>query len=65
MLVSFKNVGCRMSLKMHFHDSHLDYFPENLIAVSEEQEERFHQNIREMEQRLLLDAEEVDDTLRT
>jgi hypothetical protein len=31
--------------------SHLDYFPENLGAVSEEQGEIFHQDIKEMEQR--------------
>jgi hypothetical protein len=40
-----------MSLKVHFLASHLDYFPENLGAVSEEQGERFHQDIKEMEQR--------------
>ncbi|GBL95505.1 hypothetical protein AVEN_54111-1 [Araneus ventricosus] len=32
-------------------DSHLDYFPENLGAVSEEQGERFHQDTKEMERR--------------
>jgi hypothetical protein len=31
--------------------SHLDYFPENLGAVSEEQGERFHRDIKEMERR--------------
>ncbi|GBM26481.1 hypothetical protein AVEN_206169-1 [Araneus ventricosus] len=40
-----------MSLKVHFLDSHLDYFSENLGAVSEEQGERFHQDIKEMERR--------------
>ncbi|GBL81342.1 hypothetical protein AVEN_143651-1 [Araneus ventricosus] len=40
-----------MSLKVHFLDSHLDCFPENLGAVSEEQGERFHQDIKEMERR--------------
>ncbi|GBO27529.1 hypothetical protein AVEN_198271-1, partial [Araneus ventricosus] len=40
-----------MSLKVHFLDSHLDYFPENLGEVSEEQDERFHQDIKEMERR--------------
>ncbi|GBO02470.1 hypothetical protein AVEN_266198-1 [Araneus ventricosus] len=47
---SFK-LGCSMSLKVHFLDSHLDYFPENLVAVSEEQSEIFHQDIKEMERR--------------
>ncbi|GBO38069.1 hypothetical protein AVEN_128562-1 [Araneus ventricosus] len=32
-------------------DSHLDYFPEILGAVSEEQGERFHQDIKEMDRR--------------
>ncbi|GBN48322.1 hypothetical protein AVEN_225585-1 [Araneus ventricosus] len=40
-----------MSLNVHFLDSHLDYFPENLGAVSEEQGEIFHQDIKEMERR--------------
>ncbi|GBN80326.1 hypothetical protein AVEN_27723-1 [Araneus ventricosus] len=38
-----------MSLKFHFLNSHLDYFPENLGAISEEHGERFHQDIKEME----------------
>jgi hypothetical protein len=29
----------------------LDFFPENLVAVGEEQGERFHQDIKEMERR--------------
>lgn len=40
-----------MSLKLHFLYSHLDYFPENLGDVSEEQGERFHQDLKEMERR--------------
>jgi len=40
-----------MSIKMHFLYSHLDKFPENLGDVSEEQGERFHQDIKEMERR--------------
>ena len=38
-----------MSLKVLFLDSHLDYFPENLGAVNEEQGERFQQDIKETE----------------
>ena len=34
---------------MHFLFSHLDRFPENLGDVSDEQGERFHQDIKEME----------------
>jgi len=40
-----------MSLKIHFLHSHLDFFPENLGAVSDEQGERFHQDIQLMETR--------------
>ncbi|GFV21849.1 uncharacterized protein TNCV_4525361 [Trichonephila clavipes] len=40
-----------MSVKVHFLYSHLDYFPENFGAVSEEQVERFYQDIKEMEHR--------------
>jgi hypothetical protein len=51
MLDKFKTLGCNMSLKVHFLDSHLDYLPTNLGAVSEEQGERFHEDIKEMERR--------------
>jgi hypothetical protein len=40
-----------MSLKVHFLDSNLDFFPENLGAVSDEHGERFHQDISNMEKR--------------
>jgi hypothetical protein len=40
-----------MSLKVHFLDSHLDFFPENLGVVSDEHGERFHQDISNMEKR--------------
>jgi hypothetical protein len=51
MISRFQDLGCRMSVKMHFLDSHLDYFPENLGTYSEEQGERFHQDISVMEER--------------
>lgn len=51
LLNNYKLLGCNMSVKVHFLHSHLDYFPENLGAVSEEQGERFHQDIKEMEHR--------------
>ncbi|GBM56511.1 hypothetical protein AVEN_140585-1 [Araneus ventricosus] len=47
MIKNFKILG----LKVHFLDSHLDYFPKHLGAVSEEQGERFHQDIKEIERR--------------
>ena len=49
MLEKFEALGCNMSLKIHFLHSHLDKFPENLEAASEEQCERFHQDIKEIE----------------
>ena len=51
MLSHFQKLGCLMSYKIHFLHSHLDYFPENLGDYSEEQGERFHQDIKEMERR--------------
>ena len=51
LLDAYKEMGCRLSLKMHFLHSHLDFFPENLGAVSDEQGERFHQDIQSMEAR--------------
>jgi hypothetical protein len=40
-----------MSLKIHFLESHLDFFPENLGEVSDEHDERFNQDIMAMEKR--------------
>ncbi|KYN50270.1 hypothetical protein ALC62_08512 [Cyphomyrmex costatus] len=51
MLVNFEKLGCLMNLKIHFLHSHIDYFPENLGNFSEEQGERFHQDIKDMERR--------------
>ena len=44
-----EDMGCRMSLKIHFLHSHLNFFPPNLGAVSDEHGERFHQDITKME----------------
>lgn len=38
---NFKNIGCLMNLKLHFLDSHIDHFPENLGDYSEEQVSAF------------------------
>jgi hypothetical protein len=51
MLEKFKVLGCLMRLKIHFLNSRSDFFPEKIGAVSEEQGERFHQDIKEMERR--------------
>jgi hypothetical protein len=49
LLTAYKAMRCNMSLKVHFSDSHLDFFSENLSAVSDEHKERFHQDISNME----------------
>jgi hypothetical protein len=46
MLEKFKVLGYLMSLNINFLNSRLDFFPKNLGAVSEEQRERFHQDIK-------------------
>ncbi|XP_044597349.1 uncharacterized protein LOC123273930 [Cotesia glomerata] len=51
MLTNFKAMGCRMSLKVHMLHAHLDKFKNNMGAYSEEQGERFHQDIMNFEQR--------------
>ena len=51
LLSAYHSLGCSMSIKMHFLHSHLDFFSENLGALSDEQGERFHQDIAEMERR--------------
>ncbi|GFT95296.1 uncharacterized protein TNCV_3325961 [Trichonephila clavipes] len=51
MLSNLKELGCNMSIKIHFLHSHLDRFPQNLGYFSEEQGERFHQDLRTMEER--------------
>jgi hypothetical protein len=45
LLTSYKAMGYNMSLKIHFLEPHLDFFPENLGEVSDEHGERFNQNI--------------------
>jgi hypothetical protein len=49
LLTSYKAMGCNMSLKIHFLESHLDFFPKNLGEVSDKHSERFHRDIMAME----------------
>jgi hypothetical protein len=42
---SYKAMRCNMSLNVHLLDSHLDFFPQNLRAVSYEHGQRLHQEI--------------------
>ena len=51
LLDNFQALGINMSRKVHFLHSHLDRLPENLGDVSVEQVERFHQDIKVMEER--------------
>jgi len=44
LLILYKAMGWNMSLKIHFLESHLDFFPENLSEVSDEHDDRFHQD---------------------
>ena len=43
--------GCRMSIKLHYLPSHLDFFSPSMGSISEEHGERFHLSIRTMELR--------------
>ena len=51
LLTSLHQLGENMSIKLHFLRSHLAGFPENLGDVSDEQGERFHQDISNIEVR--------------
>lgn len=42
----FKKLASNISIKVHYHHSHLDKFQENPVSYSEEQWERFHQEER-------------------
>ncbi len=51
MLISMKNLQCNMSIKLHFLHNYLDFFPSNLVDISDEHRETFHQDLKEMEKR--------------
>ncbi len=51
LLHSYEALGCKMSLKLHFLMSHIDFSPDNMGSVSDEHGERFHQDIAVMEKR--------------
>ena len=50
MLGNFRILGINRRIRVHLIHSHLDRFPENL-GVSDKQFQRFHQNIKTMEER--------------
>ena len=45
MLNTYKTLECKMSLKVHILDSHLDFFHKNMSDASDEHGEQFYQNI--------------------
>jgi len=51
MLTKYHEMAANMSIKVHYLHSIWDVFPENLGDFSEEQGERFHQDIKVMEDR--------------
>lgn len=50
LMKSYKELGCRITVKMHSLICHLDLFPENCGAMSDEQGERFHQTLKHIEE---------------
>ena len=51
LLKHYHGMGCNMSLKVHVLHTHLDYFWEIVVDVSDKHGERFHQDFLVMEQR--------------
>ena len=45
LVSTYRASGCNMSLRLHFLQSRLDFFPGNMGAVSDEHVEKFHQDI--------------------
>ena len=50
LLDYFPTLGINMSIKVHFLHSHLDRFPENFGDVSDEQDGRFQEDTKVMEE---------------
>lgn len=51
MLENLNFLDCSMCIKLHFLHAHIKFFRESLGAVSGEQAERFHQDIKDVEKR--------------
>ena len=51
LIVQNADMKCRISIKLHYLHSHLEFFRPNLGDVSEEHGERFHKDIHSMEKR--------------
>ena len=50
-LEAYGEMRCNMSIKIHFLHFHLGFFPENLVKLSDEQGDRFHQEMSAIEKR--------------
>jgi hypothetical protein len=51
LLQAYQNLGCNMSLKIHFLHFHLDFFPPTTLDMSDKHGGRFHQDSATMEKR--------------
>ena len=51
LLESYKALAFNVSIKLHYLHCHLASLPENLGTVSDEHGERFHQDLKVMEER--------------
>ena len=51
LVEAYRKMGFKMSLKGHVLHAHLDEFKNNMGVYSEEQDERFHQDVRSFEER--------------
>ena len=50
-LEAYEEMGCNMSIKIHFLHSHLEFSPNNLGQLRDERGELFHQEISTIEKR--------------
>ena len=51
ILSSFKEINVKMSLKIHFMENYIDFFPLDLGRFSDQHGKRFHQTIKVVEER--------------
>ena len=51
MLNTYKTLGCKMSIKVHFLNSHSNFFHKNMSDVPNEHGEQFHRDISDIENR--------------
>ena len=50
LLKNLQDIGANIRIKFHFLHDHLHKFPDNYSDVSDDQGERFHQDIKTMEE---------------